>query len=227
MTTVKRYELTKRARRAPIPFFAFALCLATLAACSNDGASKKKAERAADQARSSSQAAQSSMQMPPVESAHRTSERAGGWTMLNGQRTSLADYRGQVVVLDFYATYCPPCLEEIPHLVELQRRHAQQGFKVVGLNVGGEEDQAKVPAFVRQLGIQYELGNPDPETVSMFLMGNSAIPQTFVFDRDGQLVRHFTGYDRQIAAELEEAIGSALASKASAEKTSAEAETGR
>ena len=127
---------------------------------------------------------------------------------------SLEDFRGQAVVLDFYATYCPPCLEEIPHLVELQKRYGPRGLKVIGLNVGGEEDQAKVPDFVRRLDIQYQLGNPDQLFVDAFFGGNSAIPQTLVFDRQGRLIKHLTGYDEQIAAQLEEAIQTALETKA-------------
>jgi thiol-disulfide isomerase/thioredoxin len=152
--------------------------------------------------------------MPPAESAHRTNERGGAWTTLDGQRASLADYRGQVVVLDFYATYCPPCKDEIPHLVALQRRHGPKGFKVIGLNVGGAEDQAKVPDFVKELGIQYQLANPDDETVNLFLAGDTVIPQTLVFDRQGRLVEHFTGYDNEVASQLDEAIQTALAAKA-------------
>ncbi|MDQ3805686.1 MAG: TlpA family protein disulfide reductase, partial [Acidobacteriota bacterium] len=147
------------------------------------------------------------------ETAARTNARAGGWTMLDGRRMSLEDFRGQAVVLDFYATYCPPCRDEIPHLVRLQRRFGPQGLKVIGLNVGGEEDQAKVPAYVRELSIQYQLANPDDETIDMFLSGNTAIPQTFVFDRQGQLVEHFVGFDDSVAPDLERAVESALGSQ--------------
>jgi thiol-disulfide isomerase/thioredoxin len=133
--------------------------------------------------------------------------------MLDGRRAKLDDFRGQAVVLDFYATYCPPCLEEIPHLVTLQRRYGNEGLKVIGLNVGGEEDQAKVPAFVQRFSIQYSLGNPDWEFVDTMFSGNSSIPQTMVYDREGRLVKHFTGYDPEVARQLEQAIQTALATK--------------
>jgi thiol-disulfide isomerase/thioredoxin len=117
-------------------------------------------------------------------------------------------------VLDFWATYCPPCRDEIPHLVRLQREFGPKGFQVIGLNVGGREDRPKVPDFVREYGIQYQLAEPDDETVRLFLADNSAIPQTFVLDRRGRLVRHFVGYDEEVASELEQAITDALAEKA-------------
>ena len=188
------------------------VCLCVLSACSLDGASKK--EVGAETTRGA-RPPRTSFPMPPAESAQRTSaRRQGAWTMLDGRRASLADYRGQVVVLDFYATYCPPCKDEIPHLVALERRYGPQGFKVIGLNVGGAEDQAKVPDFVRELGIQYQLANPDDETIDLFLAGNTVIPQTLVFDREGRLVEHFTGFDAEVAARMEDAIRKALGKKA-------------
>jgi thiol-disulfide isomerase/thioredoxin len=194
----------------------FALAAAALAGCELDGASKKRAE-AGDTTSSStariSRRPDGSGRMPPSETAGRTNARGGGWTMLDGRRVSLEDFRGEVVILDFYATYCPPCREEIPHLVALQKRYGPQGLKVIGLNVGGDEDQVKVPAYVRELGIQYQLANPDEETVDMFLAGNTAIPQTFVFDRQGQLVEHFVGFDGTVASQLERAVESALGTK--------------
>lgn len=199
------------ARRVPLKTLTCVFCVCMTAACSLDGASKKDA---ATQAPRTSQMPRTSLPMPPVESARSTSERAAGaWTMPDGRRESLADYRGQVVVLDFYATYCPPCKDEIPHLVTLQRRYGAQGFKVIGLNVGGAEDQAKVPEFVRELDIQYELANPDEDTVNLFLTGNTAIPQTLVFDRRGRLVEHFTGFDTEVASRLEDAVRNALGEK--------------
>ena len=204
-------------RLKSLEVFVLIVFAAGLAGCELDGASKKRAE--ADNDPASLRTARVSRRpdaggrMPPSETAARTNARAGAWTMLDGRRLGLEDLRGQVVVLDFYATYCPPCLEEVPHLVKLQRRYGPQGFRIVGLNVGGDEDQAKVPEFVKRFQIQYELANPDPETVDMYLAGESSIPQTFVFDRQGQLVQHFIGYDRTVASQLERAIESALGTK--------------
>jgi thiol-disulfide isomerase/thioredoxin len=201
-------------RFASLKVLPLAAALAFAAGCELDGASKKRAD-AADAASRTARAGRPSAsgRMPPAETAARTNARGGAWTMLDGRRMSLEDFRGQAVVLDFYATYCPPCRDEIPHLVNLQKRFGGQGLKVIGLNVGGEEDQAKVPAYVRELGIQYQLANPDEETVDMFLAGNTAIPQTFVFDRQGQLVEHFVGFDETVAADLERAVESALGDK--------------
>jgi thiol-disulfide isomerase/thioredoxin len=194
---------------------ALALCfvLCSLTACSLDGASKKA--RPADTATpQGAQSPRTSRPLPPAETARRTNQRGGGgWTLLDGTRASLADHRGQVVVLDFYATYCPPCREEIPHLVKLQKRYGPQGFKVIGLNVGGEEDQAKVPGYVKELDIQYQLANPDEEVVDMFLAGVSDIPQTFVINREGRVIERLVGFNSEVARRLEAAVETALRDK--------------
>ena len=59
------------------------------------------------------------------------------WTTFDGSVQKLKDLNGKVVVLDFWATYCPPCIEEIPHLMELQAKHGPDNLLVVGLHVGG------------------------------------------------------------------------------------------
>jgi thiol-disulfide isomerase/thioredoxin len=151
------------------------------------------------------------LKMPPADAQTRAAKGGRrGWTLLDNRHMELSDYLGQVVVLDFWATYCPPCLEEAPHLVELQRRYGPQGLHIIGINVGGPEDQPKVPAFVEQFKIQYMLGYPDTGTTELYLGDDTRIPQTLVFDRKGKLVKHFVGYDPQVSADLDRAIETAL-----------------
>lgn len=148
--------------------------------------------------------------MPPTtQSGDRRSSQ--GFTLLDNRRMRLTDYLGHVVVLDFWATYCPPCLEEAPHLDALQRRYGAEGLHVVGLNVGGADDRPKIPEFVEQFKIKYTLGIPDAEMTSFYLAGDDRIPQTLVFDRQGRLVKHFVGYDETVSTELERAIQTSLA----------------
>ncbi|HEX8116848.1 MAG TPA: TlpA disulfide reductase family protein [Pyrinomonadaceae bacterium] len=186
--------------------------VALAASCELDGASKKRADEARLKA-ATPQAPRTNLPMPPV-GADAGATPAGAWTQADGRRVRLEDLRGQVVVLDFWATYCPPCREEIPHLVRLQKQHGPKGFKVIGLNVGGEEDRPKIPDFVKLYAIQYQLAAPDDDTVRLFLAQDDSIPQTFVLDRRGRLVRHFVGYDSEVAAELEAAVEQALSEKA-------------
>lgn len=148
--------------------------------------------------------------MPPFRSE--TSETDMGWTSLEGGRATLADFHNKVLVLDFYATWCIPCRKSIPHLNELQKRTGTQDLQIVGLNVGGPDDRVKVPAFAKELEIQYPLGFPDKALTDLFLSDNDSIPQTFVFDRRGQLVKRFIGYDDSMPGQLEQTMQSVIAS---------------
>jgi thiol-disulfide isomerase/thioredoxin len=136
---------------------------------------------------------------------------SAGWKLDNNQRAQLSDYKGKVVLLDFYATWCEPCRLETPHLVKLQKDYGGQGLQVIGLNVGGEDDRTQVPAYAKQFGIQYPLAYPDDELVDKLLGDNQSIPQAFVFDRSGNLIKRFIGYTDNSAAELDNVIKAAVA----------------
>lgn len=184
-------------------------CLLTFAAC-NSSESSNISQTATP---AGTAPPRTSFPMPPTAPPERANS-SYSWTLLDNRRMRLSDYIGQVVVLDFWATYCPPCLEEAPHLVALQRRYGPQGLHVIGLNVGGPDDRYKVPEFVQQYNIQYTLGFPDPAMTSLFMSDDDRIPQTFVFDRKGQLVKHFVGYDSTMPSELERIIQTSLAAGA-------------
>jgi thiol-disulfide isomerase/thioredoxin len=147
-----------------------------------------------------------SLPMPPTTTSGAGAPSAQSFTLLNNQRGTLSDYQGQVVVLDFWATYCAPCLEEAPHLDALQRRFGAQGLQVIGLNVGGPDDYANIPSFVERLKLKYTLGIPEPEMMNLYMGSDARIPQTLVFDRKGRIVKHFIGYDQTASAELERTI---------------------
>ena len=134
------------------------------------------------------------------------------WTGFEGNVQKLKDYRGKVVILDFWATYCPPCIEEIPHLKALQAKYGPDELLVIGLHVGGDEDKPKVPEFVERLKITYPLAYPEDALVSFIFGQESAIPQTAIFDRQGRLAKKIVGFDDKIKAELDEAVETAVKS---------------
>lgn len=132
-----------------------------------------------------------------------------GWES-NGNRSVFSEYKGKVLILDFYATWCAPCRDSIPHLIGLQKKYEGQGLQVVGLNVGGPGDEQRVPDFAKQYGIQYPLAQPDEDLVTLLLADQNAIPQTFVFDRQGQLVQRFVGFGSSTGTYLDSAVETAL-----------------
>ncbi len=227
-------------RRASLKLTCALLLLLLLLAssCTRDYSTASPASTSNQPASGSSQTAsdtpqgmrlpRTSLPMPPppaVASAHGSESaapsaagvatiNASAWMMVDGRRAKGADFQGKVLVLDFWATYCPPCAEEVPHLVALQRRYGARGLHVVGLNVGGEEDRPQVSAFVEKFGIQYALGYPDAQMSELFFADDDAIPQTYVYDRRGRLVKRFVGFDPDtMPAELERAVQSALSDK--------------
>ena len=131
------------------------------------------------------------------------------WTGFDGSIQKLKDHRGTAVILDFWATYCPPCIEEIPHLKSLKAKYGDD-LQIIGLHVGGEDDKPKVPEFVDRLKIDYPLAYPE-DALTAFVFGqDSAIPQTAIFDREGRMVKKLTGFNDRIRADLDKAVEQAL-----------------
>jgi thiol-disulfide isomerase/thioredoxin len=135
--------------------------------------------------------------------------------MLDGGETKFTDLIGnnKVVLVNFWATWCPPCRKEIPDLIALQRDYKDRGVEVIGLTV---EDPAAtqevVKAFVERREINYRIGF-SPEEV--FLLFNGAdprgvIPQTFIFDRSGKLVDRLKGLSPDFRNRIEGALNHAL-----------------
>ncbi|HEX8142286.1 MAG TPA: TlpA disulfide reductase family protein [Pyrinomonadaceae bacterium] len=186
-----------------------ALCMLAFAAC---GGGSDAAHTSSETGTPTGPAPPRTMYpMPPVNGSGSAAAQAQTFTLLDSRRVRVSDYLGKVVVLDFYATWCGPCRISTPHLVELHRRYGPQGLQIIGLNVGGPEDRDKVPDYIREFRIAYTLGYPDPAMSDLYLSDDDSIPQAFVFDRKGRLVKRFISYDDRMPAELERVIQASLA----------------
>ena len=133
------------------------------------------------------------------------------WTGNDGKPVGLNDLVGKVVILDFWATYCPPCRDEIPHLNAIHAKFADSGVIVVGLNSGGPDDKPKIPEFLRQTPINYQLAFPDNDLEAYIFADDDRIPQTIVIDRSGRVVKRIVGFDEQIKKDLDNAVEAAIA----------------
>ena len=129
-----------------------------------------------------------------------------GKTNVEGVTKKLKDLQGKIVVLDFWATNCPPCLKEIPHLKELQAKYGRENLEVIGLHVGDADDRREVPSFVQKLNIDYTLAAPEKELIRFIFAERDDIPQTAVFDRKSKLVKKFVGFDVQVKQDLDSII---------------------
>lgn len=187
------------------------LCLMAFSACGGSPASQTSSETGTPKG---SAPPRTTFPMPPVNSSGTTDTNAQSFTLLDNRRARVTDYKGEVVVLDFYATWCGPCRISTPHLVELHQRYSRQGLRIIGLNVGGTQDRAHVPDYVEEFRIPYMLGYPDPAMSQLYLSDDDRIPQAFVFDRQGRLVKRFISYDDTMPAELDRIVQTALAAPA-------------
>ena len=111
-------------------------------------------------------------------------------TDLSGAPLRLADYRGKVVLLNFWATWCAPCVREIPDLVALRKELGPDQVEILGISLDTEEDDVR--EFVRQRGVTYPAA-VDTAGVSAMYGGISSIPTTFVIDADGGIAEKIVG----------------------------------
>lgn len=132
------------------------------------------------------------------------------WTDSDQRVQKLSDLSGKAVILDFWATYCPPCREEIPHLNSLLVKYGADNLHIVGLNVGGAEDLPRIPEFVKNTKIDYPIAFPEDELTRFIFTTRDDIPQTAVFDRKGKMVAKIVGFSPAIQKELDAAVEQAL-----------------
>jgi peroxiredoxin len=109
---------------------------------------------------------------------------------INGRSVSLSQFRGKVVVLDFWATWCPPCKREIPDFIALQSAYSAKGLQVVGVAL---DEPGPVKAYAAQNGMNYPvlLGTND---IAQKYGGIEGIPTTFIIDKSGKIVNRFEGF---------------------------------
>lgn len=137
---------------------------------------------------------------------------------LDGTQFKLNDFRGKVLVVDFWATYCPPCVKQAPQLAELSKRYRDRGLEVIGLTSDEKSDQQKVEEFIQRVGINYTIGYAGNWISRSFLhgteddTGSPPIPQLFIISRQGRVVEHLIGDSPQHGlSHLEEVVNRELA----------------
>ncbi len=112
----------------------------------------------------------------------------------NGKILSLKNYRGKIVLVNFWATWCPPCRDEIPRLEKFYKLHKKDGFAIIGLSVNNQ-GKNYVLHFIKTFKggiITYPVGMADYSIEKAY--GNIyEIPQSFLIDRNGYVVKHITG----------------------------------
>ncbi len=128
---------------------------------------------------------------------------------LSGSQHSLSDFRGKVVLLDFWATWCGPCRKEIPHLVKFYDAYKPQGFVILGV---GLDKEANLSRFASQIGMNY-IVLADEKGVAGKLYVIRSIPRTLIIDKKGRIAFDHTGFAPGMEVEMEAEILTLLAEK--------------
>lgn len=131
---------------------------------------------------------------------------------LDGSTFKLSDFRGKILVVDFWQTNCAPCLRLIPKLANLSRQYRDKGVEVVGLTSDEKSDQSNIVKFLKRAGADYTIGYDNRLVSSAFLKGTEdetgapPIPQVFVLSREGRVIEHLIGDSPQRGAEYLERV---------------------
>jgi thiol-disulfide isomerase/thioredoxin len=117
----------------------------------------------------------------------------------DGKEITLSQLKGKVVLLDFWATWCGPCKESIPHLIQLYKDYRESGFELVGMNVDKGDGEA-VRRFVRSMDIPYPVVTAPEDVVRSYRV--TGIPVTFLIDKEGKIREKVIGFSGAIAKQL-------------------------
>ena len=121
---------------------------------------------------------------------------------LNGRTVRLSDYRGKVVLINFWATWCPPCRAEMPDLIKLQREHRKDGLQIIGITYPPER-KTRVRRFASSLKVNYPIALGTREIKDRF-SSDETLPLTVVINRDGKVTEIISGI--LLRQEFEEKI---------------------
>lgn len=167
-------------------------------------------------------AADSKQQTETIEKTEKSSEKVNSvkppevisgaeYKLVDGGTFSFADSKDKVILVNLWATWCGPCRQEMPSLVELQDKYKDKGFEVIGLDVEPEEKEM-IEKFAKDMKLNYKLGYIEREQLGEFFkIGQmTAIPQSFLFNRQGELIGIFQGGSHKVVEQMKENVEKAV-----------------
>ncbi len=189
-------------------FVILSVAFSALTGCSSSSADSNNATAGNTAATGSK-----SSEYPPVSSGVTNAE----FELLDGTKTTLAAYKGKVVMLNLWGIWCGPCRAEMPHLVELQQKYGAQGFEVIGLNIGDHDGDPEavdaIEQFTAQMKINYTIARmPRASTNQVYaLTRQQVVPQTLLVDREGHLRGMFIGGGANVFNSMKTTVAKTMA----------------
>lgn len=177
-------------------FTAMSVAFSALTACTSTAITQNGSAETSKAARNSN--------YPPAPSAIMQADIKD----LDGNTFRLEDKKGKVMLVDLWATWCGPCVEAMPDLIELQDKYRDKNFEVIGLDTDEEETPDYIKAFARKKNLNYQLGYADAKMMSEFVKVTrlQGIPQSILINRDGQMVGIFPGGGKRVMAQIQETV---------------------
>ena len=126
----------------------------------------------------------------------------------SGQNITLSNYKGYVLIIDFFAMNCAPCRLSIPHLIDLNSRYGKKGLQILGVSLDEGADKA-VKAYVAEKRITYPVAMANEDIMSDFAI--RSIPKLFIINKKGQIIEWYQGYNDEIEKSMETLIKKLLA----------------
>jgi thiol-disulfide isomerase/thioredoxin len=127
---------------------------------------------------------------------------------MTGQKITLANYKGHVLILDFFATWCAPCRSSIPHLIGLYRKYNKQGLEILGMSAD-EDGEKDVREFMGEQKIIYPVALAGDEMLTEY--GIRSLPTVYVINKKGGVAEKYMGFNEDMARSMETLIRKLLA----------------
>lgn len=129
---------------------------------------------------------------------------------LQGRDVSLADYQGDVVLLNIWATWCLPCRREMPALERLHREQEGDGLRVVGVSIDAADNRPEIDRFLATHQVTFQVLH-DPDQRALRAFETTGVPETFLIARDGRVLRRWTGLIDPLSPSIRAQVDAALA----------------
>jgi thiol-disulfide isomerase/thioredoxin len=137
--------------------------------------------------------------------------------MVDGSTFKLEEKKGKVILFNLWGIWCGPCIQEMPHLVQIQEKYKDKNFEIIGLNVGdedgNEETAENINAFVQKQNLNYQIGYADRKLFEQFAKVSklAGVPQSVLINREGKMIGVFSGGGASVINSMKETVDKAMA----------------